>query len=990
MSRSAPDSFVSTLEGQARLVPRVVDSILSVDPGSLVVTDLPYDSVDKIAKRYAVLHKDAVHTFFAASDGGFSGHELSLPKTPGYYLSTILCGTRVLVTGFSHHARTEAAVVSSHARQLGAEILTTKTLEDVLCHLRGNNPVYILVPSCSRALQFLGALLAHKNHTGNQRIRSAITDVDIQQLAKTFVTTDFIYQLMYNRASPQVQFRLLVSECFVPILYGMPLRCIGDASPASTLALLLAGAILIRSEELQPASFYAVQESHRASAAFALSTSQKAYFSCASTLYHIPRLFGQYKASLVEHFFKHLSPCVDLDISTIEQCKHTMSGSISAVGQGGLALSTLSGADGSVESCLTGECHLLQTCRYKQIVTYSEQTLNGLTALSLACQSVSVQIKEKSIFKSQRSILNDNFLSIKYAQGRYSELITLLQVRPLVCTFYVSPKFTPLSNALLTSLNKALIEYIQLIVYGNSIQWHLLKQSPLFTVLQAILRFPSPDPAVYTGPERKDCHEPPLKQSQSGTDIDSIWCKLQSNDKLLKDLVCMLLHSSISFIPFSLLATLYPFVKERLFVIVDPSLLLVMDTYLTDSSFYKDIKYPLEHAIPQILKNMQQFYATFSSDQFSYEKEPSITYTTELCKDLEECALNGLPACRSYSCADAITVESPFSPGFLSLSLHFRSVIWLQLVMELLYMNFINALLSKEETIPAQTPFCLFSELSQPCPVCNSKPTYPSTLSLLSFLCNGMHSVLEFTGIDLTKVAHVTGHQSPPGYLHWSLLARVDAQTAMEAGEIIIERGCARTKEVKELCGTCHRLNRIFHPNLSAQYLNTYRQSLYNRIARTLITSLSLAWYDDNKLSMIARRVEVRPESVSILDFMCNLSNTSIPEIRPNGVHLPTFLATLFKERGNYGVAETKGRREYGMMYQAAMMAYPPTQRENSAAGLAKDPTLFYDLESTAVVSHSSTFIRTEKTDQHVYNFTAPEESYDDPRFRKRSQPGSD
>lgn len=134
----------------------------------------------------------------------------------------------------------------------------------------------------------------------------------------------------------------------------MPLRCIGDASPASTLALLLAGAILIRSEELQPASFYAVQESHRASAAFALSTSQKAYFSCASTLYHIPRLFGQYKASLVEHFFKHLSPCVDLDISTIEQCKHTMSGSISAVGQGGLALSTLSGADGSVESCLTG------------------------------------------------------------------------------------------------------------------------------------------------------------------------------------------------------------------------------------------------------------------------------------------------------------------------------------------------------------------------------------------------------------------------------------------------------------------------------------------------------------------------------------------------------------------------------------------------------------------------------------------------------------
>lgn len=134
-------------------------------------------------------------------------------------------------------------------------------------------------------------------------------------------------------------------------------------------------------------------------------------------------------------------------------------------------------------------------------------------------------------------------------------------------------------------------------------------------------------------------------------------------------------------------------------------------------------------------------------------------------------------------------------------------------------------------------------------------------------------------------------------------------------------------------------MNRIFHPNLSAQYLNTYRQSLYNRIARTLITSLSLAWYDDNKLSMIARRVEVRPESVSILDFMCNLSNTSIPEIRPNGVHLPTFLATLFKERGNYGVAETKGRREYGMMYQAAMMAYPPTQRENSAAGLAKDPT---------------------------------------------------
>ncbi|EFO64316.1 Hypothetical protein GLP15_1222 [Giardia lamblia P15] len=986
MSKSAPDNFASTLEGQAWLVPKVVESILSVEPGSLVVTDLPHDSVDKIAKRYIVLHKDAVHTFLAVSDRGLSGREVAFPKTPGYYLSTILCGVRVLVTGFAHGASTEAAVVASYAQQLGAEIWTTKTIEDVLYHLRGNNPVYIIVPSCSRALQFLGALLANKSHVENQKIRSTITDADIQQLARTFITTDVIYQLMHNRASPQVQLRLLVSECFVPVLYGMPLHYIGDGSPTSIFALLLAGATLIRSKESQSASFYTTQESHRASAVFALSTFQKAYLPCANTLYHIPRLFGQYKVNLAANFFKQLTSYTDLDVSTIDRCKYTISGSISAVGQGGLALSTLSGADGSVESCLSGEYHPFQICRYKQIVTYSEQTLNGLTALSLVCQSVSIQSKKKSIFKSQHSVLEDNFLSIKYAQGTYTELITLLQVRPLVCTFYSSQSFTPLSNALLTSLNKALIEYIQLTICGTSIQWHLLRHSSLFTVLQTILRFPSSDTTAHTSPEKKDCHEPPLKQSQIDTDSDSIWCKLQSSDKLLKDLVSMLLHSSTSFIPFSLLATLYPFVKERLFIIVDPSLLLMMDIYLTDSSSYKDIKYPLEHAIPQILKNMQQFYITFSSDQLFYEKEPSITYTTELYKDLETCALDGLPVRRSYSCVDAITVEPPANPEFLFLSLHFRSMIWLQLVMELLYMDFINALLSKEENIPAQTPFCLLSELNQPCPVCNSRPMYPDASSLLSFLCSSMHSVLEFTGIDLTKAAHVTEHQSPPGYLHWSLLARIDTQTTMEVGEIVIERACTRTKEAKELCGTCHRLNEIFHPALSAHHLNAYRQSLYSRVVHTLIASLSLAWYDDSKLLMIAKKVGARPESVSILDFVCNLPRTGTPEMRPNGVHLPSFLTTLFKERGNYGIAETKGRKEYRMMYQAAMMAYPPIQKESSTANLVIDSNFFYDLESTAVVSHSSTIIRTERTDQR-YNFTAPEESYDDPRFQKRSQP---
>lgn len=988
-SVSAPPSFISTLGDQGRLVPKAVESLLSVEPGSLVVTDLPYDSVTKISKRYIILHKDAVHTFLAMSDDGPFSRELALPKRPGYYLSTILCGARVLVSGFAQTMRAEAMTIASHAQQLGAEIWTTKAVEDILHHCHSNTSLYIVVPNCGRALQLLGVLLAHKDCIKNPKIQPALTDTDVQQIARAFVTSDLIYQLVHNQASPQVQFRLLASERFIPILYGTPLHYVGDESPASVSALLLAGATLVRSEKPQTASFYSAQRSHGISTIFAPSTSQKTYLPSSSTLYRIPRVFGQYKINLPAQFFKSLYPYIEPDISTIDQCKYTVPDTISPVGQGDLILSTLLGTGGgSMASYLIGERHLLQVCGYTQIVTYSEQLIIGLILMSLGCQSVSIQAKAKSIFKNQHSILGDNYLSIKYSQGRYSELITLLRARPIVCTFYMPQGFTPLSNALLPSINKALTDYIQRTILGDSTSWHLFRQSSLFAALQSGLQLPSTDAAIHVSSQEKALHEPSLKQSQGDVDLDSIWCKLQSNDKLLKDIMSMLLHESISFIPFSLLATLYPFVRERLFIIADPSLLIIMDAYLANSTSYKEIHTPLERAIPQILESMRQFYVKLSSDKLFFEKAPPLTYATSLSKDLETCALNGIPIRRSYSCADAVVIDtsSASDHGSAPLNTHFRSMIWLQLVIELLYADFINALLSKEEKTIAQTPFCLFSELTRPCPVCGSKPLSPDALFLLSSLCDSMHSVIEFTGLDLTKTVHLLGQQSPPGYLHWSMLAKMDAQTIIEIGETVIEDACTRIRETKTLCGVCRQLNKVFHPDLSVHHLSSYRQGLYGRIARTLITSLLLVWHDDNKLAAIAKGIGTKPENVSVLNFMCKLINTDTPTPRPNGVHFPSFLSTLFKERGNYGVAETRGRREYMLMYQAMIMAHPSVQQGISTTALAMVNDFFCDLESTAVVSHSTTVMRTEKSDPHLYNFTVPEDSYDDPRFQNRVQ----
>lgn len=989
MSVSASTSFASTLMGQTRLIPKVVEDILSVEPGSLVVTDLPYSSVAKITKRYVVLHKDAVHSFLAASGEGSSGRETSLPSHPGYYLSTIFCGTRIIVSGFMLSAHAEAATISSHAWQLGAEVWITKSIEDVLHYFRSNKPLYIVVPNSNKAFQFLGALLTHKNYIKNQRIESVISDTDIQQLAKALITKDLIYQLMHNRASPQTQLKLLSSECFIPILYRVPLRYIGEESSTYVSALLLAGATLVRSGWSQAVTFYAAmeaKEAHKISTVFAPSSTQKAYIPSSSELYHIPRAFGQYKGNLAAHFLKHLLPCSDPDISTIDQCKHTASASISAVGQGDFALSILSGADSSVESCLIGVRYMLQTCGYKQIVTYSEKIIDGLIAMTLGYQSASMQAKTKSIFKSQNSIMSDNYLSIKYAQGRYSELITLLRARPLVCSFYIPKGFAPLSNALLTSLNSALTEYIQLTICENPTQWHQFRDSSLFALLQSGLQLPSADVTTHITTDSKDTYEPSLKQSQSSTDIDAIWCKLHTNDKLLKDLMSMLIHSSISFIPYSMLTTLYPFVQERLFLVVDPSLLLLMSAYLADSASYKDIDESLERAIPKILENIQQFYITLIADTFSFEKEPSLTYSAELSKDLEECISIGGSPRRSYSYIDAITTNTPdLSHETVSLISHFRSMIWLQLVIELLYLDCINVLLSNREGVPAQTPFCLFSELTRPCSVCSSNPASPEASSLLSSLCNNIHTVMEFTGLDLTKAAHL-GNQSPPGYLHWSMLASMDAKTIMDVGETIIERGCKRIEANRVLCRTCCQLNRILRPRLNINNLTSYRQSLYNRIARVLITSLLLVWHDDNRLITVAKRAGITPENVSSLNFVCMLDNSSNHNTRLNAIHLPTFLTILFKERGNYGVAEAKGRREYSLMYQNATMMHQSVARKTYDVGAE----LFNDLESTAIVSHSSTIVQTERSNQQLYNYTVPEDSYDDPRFQRRPRSPSD
>lgn len=986
MSASTATSFASTLVEQTRFVLKVVESILSVEPRSLVATDLSYASVAKIAKRYVVLHKDAVHSFLTVSGEDHSSRGTSLPSQTGYYLSTILCGTRIIISGFPSSSCSEVQTISSHVQQLGAELWNIRSIEDILTYLHSNKSLHIVVPSCSRALQFLGALLAHKNHIKNERIKSVVSDTDIQQIAKTFITKDLVYQLMHNKASPQIQLRLLSSECFIPILYGMPIRYIGYDSSSFISTLLLAGAIVVRSGDPRTVSFYETREFNKVSAIFSPYSTKTAYLPSSSTFYCIPRIYGHYKSNLTTHFLKHVLFPVTSEASIMDQYKTIASTSISAVNNCDHALSILSGVDDSAESCPSGKDHILHACGYEQIVTYSEQIVNGLIVMSMGYQLASIQTKTKSIFKSQHSIARDNYLSIRYTQGRYSELIILLRARPLVCSFYIPRGFTPMSNALITSLNKAVVEYTQLIICEKSIQWYHIRQSSLFTLLQTGLQFPSANIAAHILTDKKDNHEPSLKRSHGNVDvdvdIDTLWCRLQANDNLLKDLMSVLIYSSMSFIPFSMLPNLYSFIKERLFLIVDPSLLLLMSAYVTRSASYSDITKSIVHAIPQILGNMRQYYTAIFSDTFSFKAESPLIYTTNLSKDLEACALNGKPCYRSYSCLDSIVIKTPLDSEYETTSLipHFRSMIWLQLIIELLYADYINVLLSNKENIPAETPFCLFSDLTQPCSVCGSNPASPDASTLLSSLCNSIHTIIEFTGLDLAKTAHL-GSQSPPGYLHWSMFASMDTKTIMDVGETIIEGACKRVEGKHKLCKTCRQLNVVFQLPLSGNNFSSYRHALYNRITRVIINSLLLVWRDGNKLETIAKQAGIEPKTVSSLDFICSLSNRNYQNDTLNGVHFSTFLVTLFKERGNYGVAEAKGRREYSLICQNAMMMHQPITKESYIAAT----NLFNDLESTAIVSHSSTIMEVEKSNQQIYNLTVPEDSYDDPRFQRRA-----
>ncbi|TNJ28468.1 hypothetical protein GMRT_12600 [Giardia muris] len=689
---------------------------------AVYITDLSSDhsSIRTLARSRTILTLTALRMLLFPHERDISPHNFNVPQRVGYHTSLVLQDYQVLITGFFGRRAEVRTCMQTQVLQMAGTIINEPRLHELLSRLTKEN-ILIVVPDSETALTFLmGALRSIHNGTPIQGKRLSFED--LATLSQRFLTPETLTNLT------KYSLRQVSQISLFPFLSGVPIYSPDLPQERIRMLLSLLGSSLEGKKRISKAShiYTSNPEDYRIHDFIA-----------------VPKLCGLVNALGQEGVKILLEQSALLDISTIAGPQTTEL--LPSVQFSTLLTTRAASTRRDPNSSLL--TYGLSGPFLKPIFILSNSLIEALVAKTVGYDLY--RMYGRVIWAKEDDPWQGVYLSATIVTKSLQYLVSLAHPRAIYLSFII-PDGCDLSNTPLMRLNEAAEEYF---FTGNASSE--IATTRLYKELHHLLYMVG-----------HDARRPPVCGP-----CETVEQSLEYAFALISCIPSLTLGAFlqvVQFVPFKALPYLYEAIRSRLFILIDPSLISnpletvsrtisaplettserVIITRMKDD---ETVIQKLSRALTQEFDKMRAYKRAVDLYQFIPDVEPIIQTPENVFDSPETCLMTEMAE---------MTDRTP-----ISLTPHFRSMFWLQLLYEDCCLRIADsmarALLEKDKVTPCLTPQCFYGTPCLKCPICNRDfPT--KTISFLDGACLRAHTLLDMYSADTCKF--LNGKQGAVGY----------------------------------------------------------------------------------------------------------------------------------------------------------------------------------------------------------------------------------